>query len=159
MTAPDGLLLQDFPLIESGAETDPVLVADLQAQAADLRKEVASLKDHIEQATKLTAATKQFSEQRAAVSAAATRHVQQTGAAQDAKAVRDLSEADGRLAATFTGIQETAVKMRSASGARALAVASSIGSYANAEEQFLEELTANTLPAADLRPGLQVSFC
>lgn len=125
----------------------------LRGRVEELRQENQLLAQQVEQAERFAAATQSFSQQQSAAQAAASRHVQQVAAAQIARACKGLQEADQQQAREFAQIQDAAAKIRTASGARALALASSHGSFISAEEQHFEHLQSL------IQPGAQVKFC
>ena len=131
----------------------------LRARVNELRQENNLLDQQVEQAERLAAATQGFSQQQIGTQAAAFRHVQQVAAAQTARACKGLKEADQQQAAGFTQIQEAAARIRTASGARALALVSSHGNFISSEEQHLEHLQSLMQPASHVQLGEQVTFC
>lgn len=130
----------------------------LRARVVELRQDNKLLDQQVEQAERLAAATQAFSQQQNTARAAASRHVQQVAAAQTARACKGLKESDQQQAAGFAQIQDAAAKIRTASGARALALASSHASFVSSEEQHLEHLKSLMQPASSGQPGIQVTF-
>ncbi|KAK9836426.1 hypothetical protein WJX74_000223 [Apatococcus lobatus] len=60
-------------------------------------------------------------------------------------------------AAGFAQIQDAATRIRTASGARALSLASMHGSFISSEEQYLEKLQSLMQPASRQQSGIQVA--
>ena len=128
----------------------------LEQQKAELEEDVGRLDDEVKQAEKLVATVETFKQQQSAQQAAAARQIEKEGATQQAKAVKELKQADMRLAAGFSRLQETATKLRSAGGARALSLASEVGNFVSAEETILQQLQTRMQPVSALHQGFQV---
>ncbi len=131
-------------------------IAALKRQAEELREDIGRLDEQVEQAEKLAESLRNFNKQQSAQQAAAARHFHKTESARQAQAVKELRAADQQLVAGFSQLQETAVKLRSASGSRALTLASEVGTFVRTEEELLQKVQASIEPASELHPGIQV---